>query len=54
MTRPEPAKIGRAQRTREALIRAGRELFSERAVDAVAIDDIVRVADAAREAGVYG
>ncbi|WP_430420582.1 TetR/AcrR family transcriptional regulator [Phenylobacterium sp.] len=43
-----PAKTGRAQRTREALIRAGRELFSERAVDAVAIDDIVRAADVAK------
>ena len=43
-----PAKTGRAQRTREALIQAGRELFSERAVDAVAIDDIVRAADVAK------
>jgi AcrR family transcriptional regulator len=43
-----PAKVGRAQRTREALIRAGRELFAERPVDAVAIDDIVSAADVAK------
>lgn len=45
---PIPAKIGRAARTREALIRAGRELFAERPVDAVAIDDIVQAADVAK------
>ena len=49
MDQPEtPAKTGRAQRTREALIRAGRELFAERPVDAVAIDDIVQAADVAK------
>jgi len=46
--KPGPAKVGRAQRTRDALIRAGRELFSERPVDAVAIDDIVQAADVAK------
>ena len=46
--KPSPAKIGRAQRTREALIRAGRQLFAERAVDAVAIDDIVQAAEVAK------
>jgi AcrR family transcriptional regulator len=46
---PVPApKTGRAQRTREAIITAGRSLFAERAVDAVAIDDIVRAADVAK------
>lgn len=39
---------GRAERTREALIRAGRKLFAEHPVDAVAIDDIVRAADVAK------
>ncbi len=39
---------GRAERTREALIRAGRKLFAEQPVDAVAIDDIVRAADVAK------
>jgi AcrR family transcriptional regulator len=48
MSDPAPAKVGRAQRTREALIRAGRQLFAERAVDAVAIDDIVQAADVAK------
>ncbi len=43
-TRPS----GRAERTREALIRAGRRLFAEQPVDAVAIDDIVRAADVAK------
>jgi AcrR family transcriptional regulator len=43
-TRPS----GRAERTREALIRAGRKLFAEQPVDAVAIDDIVRAADVAK------
>ena len=45
---PPAAKTGRAARTRDALIRAGRELFAERPVDAVAIDDIVRQADVAK------
>lgn len=48
MSDPAPAKVGRAQRTREALIRAGRQLFAERPVDAVAIDDIVQAADVAK------
>lgn len=39
---------GRAERTREALIRAGRKLFAEQPVDAVSIDDIVRAADVAK------
>jgi AcrR family transcriptional regulator len=43
-----PAKPGRAARTREALLRAGRTLFAERPVDAVAIDDIVQAADVAK------
>ncbi len=38
----------RAERTRDALIRAGRLLFAEQPVDAVAIDDIVRAADVAK------
>lgn len=42
------AKLGRAQRTREALVRAGRALFSERPVDAVSIDDIVQAAGVAK------
>ena len=43
-----PARTGRAARTRESLIRAGRELFAERPVDAVAIDDIVQAAQVAK------
>lgn len=39
---------GRAERTRQALIRAGRALFAQHPVDAVAIDDIVRAADVAK------
>ncbi|MDR3470502.1 MAG: TetR/AcrR family transcriptional regulator [Devosia sp.] len=38
----------RAERTRTALIVAGRRLFSERPVDAVSIDDIVQTADVAK------
>lgn len=34
----------RAERTRKALISAGRRLYSERPVDAVTVDDIVRAA----------
>jgi AcrR family transcriptional regulator len=45
---PGPQKTGRAGRTRQALIQAGRELFAERPVDAVAIDDIVHAADVAK------
>jgi AcrR family transcriptional regulator len=47
-TESRPPKVGRAQRTREALLRAGRQLFSERPVDSVAIDDIVQAADVAK------
>lgn len=39
---------GRAALTRQALIDAGRKLFSERAVDAVTIDDIVLAARVAK------
>ncbi|WP_296599089.1 TetR/AcrR family transcriptional regulator [Phenylobacterium sp.] len=45
---PPAAKSGRGARTREALIRAGRALFAERPVDAVAIDDIVQAAEVAK------
>lgn len=38
----------RAERTRNALIVAGRRLFSERPVDAVSIDDIVQTAEVAK------
>jgi AcrR family transcriptional regulator len=38
----------RAERTRTALIVAGRRLFSERPVDAVSIDDIVQTAEVAK------
>ena len=49
MTEPKTERMDRRRvRTREALIRAGRELFSERPVDAVAIDDIVQAADVAK------
>lgn len=44
MTEP-PRTNPRAERTRAALIAAGRRLFSERAVDAVTIDDIVQAAE---------
>ena len=43
-TTPTP----RAAKTRDALLRAGRKLFSERAFDAVAIDEIVGVAAVAK------
>lgn len=46
--RAPATKVGRTQRTREALISAGRELFAEHPVDAVSIDDIVRAADVAK------
>lgn len=39
---------GRGGKTRQALIDAGRRLFCERPVDAVAIDDIVQAADVAK------
>ena len=35
----------RAERTRAALVAAGRRLYSERAVDAVTVDDIVQAAE---------
>jgi AcrR family transcriptional regulator len=42
----EPQRINpRSERTRSALIAAGRRLFSERAVDAVTVDDIVQAAE---------
>ena len=43
-----PQRTGRAERTRQALIGAGRRLFCERPVDAVAIDDIVQAAEVAK------
>lgn len=48
VTRSTTRQSGRAERTREALISAGRRLFAEQPVDAVAIDDIVRAADVAK------
>jgi AcrR family transcriptional regulator len=42
--RPNP----RAERTRAALIAAGRRLFSEHSVDAVTVDDIVQAAEVGR------
>jgi AcrR family transcriptional regulator len=45
----EPARRSpRAERTRAALIAAGRRLFCERAVDAVTVDDIVQAAEVAK------
>lgn len=46
--RPVPKPSGRAAKTREAMIAAGRRLFAERPVDAVAIDDIVQEAKVAK------
>ncbi|HEY2070358.1 MAG TPA: helix-turn-helix domain-containing protein [Rhizomicrobium sp.] len=40
----EPPRNRRTERTRTALIAAGRQLFSERPVDAVTVDDIVQAA----------
>jgi AcrR family transcriptional regulator len=48
MSPEKPARLGRAARTREALIRAGRELFSQRPVEGVTIDEIVAAADVAK------
>ena len=45
---PPPAPLNRSARTRQALIEAGRRLFSIRPVDAVAIDDIVQAARVAK------
>lgn len=39
---------GRRKRTRQALLRAGETLLAERPVDAIAVDDIVRVAGVAK------
>lgn len=44
MTEPE-RRNPRAERTRAALVAAGLRLFSERAVDAVTVDDIVQAAE---------
>jgi AcrR family transcriptional regulator len=41
-------RTGRTERTRAALIAAGRRLFCERPVESVAIDDIVQAADVAK------
>ena len=44
-----PVKLSsRSERTRAALVRAGRSLFAVHAVDAVAIDDIVQAASVAK------
>ena len=41
-------RIERAQQTRAALVAAGRRLFCEHPVDAVAIDDIVQAAEVSK------
>jgi AcrR family transcriptional regulator len=38
----------RRDRTREALVRAGQKLFSERPIEVVSVDDIVQVAEVAK------
>lgn len=43
---PRPDR--RRQRTRAALLEAGRRLFAARSVEAVTIDDIVAAADVAK------
>ena len=49
MTEPQPQRIDRRRvRTRAALLRAGQQLFSERSVDGVSIDDIVAAAQVAK------
>ena len=49
MTEPKPQRIDRRRvRTRAALLRAGQQLFSERSVDGVSIDDIVAAAQVAK------
>jgi len=46
---PRPNRADRRRcRTREALLAAGRQLFAQRDVDAVSIDEIVNVADVAK------
>ena len=49
MTEPKPERMDRRRvRTRAALLRAGQQLFSERSVDGVSIDDIVAAAQVAK------
>lgn len=49
MISAHPVKMDRRRvRTRAALLRAGRELFAARSVDAVSIDDIVAAAEVAK------
>jgi AcrR family transcriptional regulator len=48
VTQPGP-RNPRTERTRAALIAAGRRLFSERPVDAVTVDDIVQAAEVGKE-----
>jgi len=49
MTEPKTDRTDRRRvRTRAALLRAGQQLFSERSVDGVSIDDIVAAADVAK------
>mgnify|MGYP001009326451 CR=1 FL=1 len=49
MSAPKTDRIDRRRvRTRAALLRAGQQLFAERSVDGVSIDDIVATADVAK------
>ena len=49
MPEPMTERVDRRRaRTRAALLRAGQQLFSERSVDGVSIDDIVAAADVAK------
>lgn len=49
MTEPKTERMDRRRvRTRAALLRAGQQLFSERSVDGVSIDDIVAAAQVAK------
>jgi AcrR family transcriptional regulator len=49
MSEPQTERVDRRRvRTRAALLRAGQQLFSERSVDGVSIDDIVAAADVAK------
>lgn len=49
MTEPKTERMDRRRvRTRAALLRAGQELFAERSVDGVSIDDIVAAAQVAK------
>ena len=45
---PERERQPRRDRTREALVRAGQKLFSERPIEIVSVDDIVQAADVAK------